>query len=432
MILVKTCYRLITRVSAVHNRQVRYRIDLQHYLSVGFRVALFTVLWPQVVFSQIDTSILCDGGNGHFAAEFHTGVRVEIGAARNAGATGFATRACSARLISGNHQVIVSANAVELDLDAFGVDLGYGLPIAAFQVKKLAAGCCMEYQIYSLERTPRLLRTIKGGEFVTASDVDLDGNVEIWTNDAAAVDGFEKLTLAELDAAPTVVFRVKNGELWDVSAEFQPYFDGQISALRRQIHRRDLDDFKSSDGRLDETPTAANAGRLHRLRVAKMKILEIVWDYLYSGREKDAWRSLSEVWPSTDAGRIQFALLNLRQQGVHAEADYSSSGRIGKKKHTHVFDAVRTGPGNILDVVPPQAILLQERSAQENQQSSLEAERVLDLVVDEAGKVRTVSPDGKTVPAELVEAAFSWKFIPALKNGKPVASRMRMSLSAPR
>lgn len=386
-----------------------------------------------VCFGQIDTSILCDGGNGHFAAEFHTGVRVEIGAARNARATGFATRACSARLIWENHELIVSANAAELDLDAFGVDLGYRLPTAAFQVKKSAANCCMEYQIYSLERTPpRLLRTIKGGEFVTASDVDLDGNVEIWTNDAAAVDGFEKLTLAELDAAPTVVFRVKNSELWDVSAEFQPYFDDQISKLRGQVDRRDLNDFKNSDGKLDETPTAASAERLHRLRVVKMKVLEIVWDYLYSGREKDAWQSLSEMWPSSDDGRIHLALLNLRQHGVHAEADDTSKGWMGKRKHTHIFDAVTAAPADILDVVPPQAILLQQRSAQENQRSSLEAERVLDLVVDEAGKVRTVRPEGKTVPAELVEAAFNWKFIPALKNGKAVASRMRISLSAPR
>jgi hypothetical protein len=133
--------------------------------------------------------------------------------------------------------------------------------------------------------------------------VDWDGRVEIWSNDAAAVNGFENLTLGELGSAPTVVLRFAHGRLLDAGTEFQSYFDDEIAKIRTGISSQDLKDFKNSDGRLAESQTPANADRLHRLRVAKIKVLEIVWAYLYSGREPDAWHSLAEMWPTADLDR---------------------------------------------------------------------------------------------------------------------------------
>ena len=292
----------------------------------------------------------------------------------------------------------------------------------------------MDYQIYSLEKPPRLLRTITGGEFFSASDMNLDGSVEIWTNDAAAVDGFEKLTLSELDAAPTIVFRFAHGQLLDASAEFQPYFDAEIARMRAGIHEQDLQDFKSSDGKLTALPSFTPE-RLHRLRTVKIKVLEIVWAYLYSGREPDAWRSLADMWPSADVDRIRVALVNARAHGIHDQADGTSSGPPrGKKKHAQVFDAVSgSGPGSKLEVVPPKAILLERPPVSEIQQRGPpEAELVLDLVVDGSGKVRSADPAGKVkwVDPQLINAALSWKFIPAFKDGRAVASRLRIAVSA--
>jgi hypothetical protein len=80
-----------------------------------------------------------------------------------------------------------------------------------------------------------------------------------------------------------------------------------------------------------------------------------------------------------------------------------------------------------LEVVPPEAILLQ-RPATSEQQAQPE---FLDLVVDESGKVRSVEPEGKGkwVDPELISAALTWKFIPAFKDGRSVASRMRIAVS---
>lgn len=309
------------------------------------------------------------------------------------------------------------------------MDLGDGIPVAAFQAKKSDSYCCMDYAIYSLKKPVRLLRTITGGGFFSTSDTDLDGSVEIWTDDAAAVDSFEKLTLGELDAAPTIIFRFAHGQLRDVSAEFQPYFDEEIETIRSGIRSQDLDDFKNSDGKLTAASTPASAELLHRLRTVKIKVLEIVWAYLYSGREQDAWRSLAEMWPTADVDRIRAALLKTRELGIHSEADGASAGpRARKRKHAQVFNAVSTSASaSKLEVSPPKAILLQLPPTSERAESEL----LLNLVVDESGKVRSAEPVGnsKSVDPELITASFTWKFIPAFKDGRPVASRVQLAVS---
>src|SRR5882757_4943806 len=139
--------------------------------------------------------VICDKGAGDFEAEFRTGVKVHVGAARNGE---LATRLCDAALSWGKGNLAIAAGASQLDVDAFGVDLGLGVPVVAFQVKKFAAECCMEYKIYSLRAPAVFLRSITGAEFFSAADTDMDGHVEIWTDDAAAVKGFGNFLLSEL------------------------------------------------------------------------------------------------------------------------------------------------------------------------------------------------------------------------------------------
>ena len=69
-------------------------------------------------------SIVCSAGTGNFDAGFPTGVKVHVGATRNGG---LATRACTANLNWGNQALVVAESASQVDLDAFGVDLGDGI-----------------------------------------------------------------------------------------------------------------------------------------------------------------------------------------------------------------------------------------------------------------------------------------------------------------
>ena len=93
---------------------------------------------------------------------------------------------CAASLNWGNESLVISSAASDLDIDVFAVDLGLGPLVVTAQVKKSKAECCMVYNIYSLRTPPELLRSISGGQFFNAADTDLDGRVEIWTDDAAS------------------------------------------------------------------------------------------------------------------------------------------------------------------------------------------------------------------------------------------------------
>ena len=165
--------------------------------------------------------VVCRGGVGYFETESPTGVKVHVGASRIGE---LEARVCEAALSWGDQNLVISDAASEVDIDAFGVDMGLGTPVAAVQIRKSKTDCCMEYRIYSLREPPVLLRRITGGEYFSAADTDLDGRVEIWTDDAGTVDGFENFKLKDMDFAPPVVLRFEHGKLLDASSEFRSLF----------------------------------------------------------------------------------------------------------------------------------------------------------------------------------------------------------------
>jgi len=386
--------------------------------------ALLVLAWCGHCLAQV-REVLCSNGEGSFQAESASGITVRVAAAKLGG---LSTRACEATLRWDRQNLTIATNATQVDVDAFAIDLGLGVPVAAFQVKNSANPCCMEYKIYSLEKPPRLLRTITGGDFFSAADTDLDGHVEIWTTDAAAVNGLDKLDLAELDSAPTIVLRFEHGDLLDASHEFQNYFDDQIAWLRKQLNPEDLRDFKSSDGKLSMT-AASTAERQHRLRQVKIKALEIVWDYLYSGRESQAWASLAEMWPDSDMARIRTAIVDAHAHGILSQVAGVSA--VKRSKRVRIFDAVTLSSVGKAEVTPPEPILLRRPPPPENpSQATLPSELLLELIIDAAGKVRSAEPTGRVkMDAALLRATAGWKFIPAVDAGRPVASRTRVAVS---
>ncbi len=379
--------------------------------------------------------VVCNLGTGNFSEEFRTGITVRVGAARNGG---LAERLCEAALSWDNQNLVIADQAAQVDVDAFGVDLGFGVPVVAFQIKKSAGACCVDYQIYSLRKPPKLLQTISGGDFFSAADTDLDGAVEIWTDDAASVDGFDHLVVGQLDFAPTVVLRFTRGELFDVSSEFQSYFDDEIARIRTNLDDRDLRDFKASDGIL-APPVPFSVEALHRrdyLQDVKIKVLEIVWAYLYSGREQEAWRVLAELWPAADADRVREAILNARGRGIRAQVHgVSTESNVPHKNSARIFDAITEMQKGKLEVTPPKPILLRRSAPLGPEEQGLAmSELPLILVVDAAGKVRSAIPAAniRSFDAGMKSATANWKFIPAFKGTQAVASRMGFIVSLER
>jgi len=370
--------------------------------------------------------VLCSEGNGSFQTQFRTGVAIHVGPS----ITGdLSTRSCEATLSWGKHTQTVSAGSSQLDLDAFGVDLGLGAPVAAFQVKKSPDDCCMDYLIYSLSDPPRLLRTITGGSFFSAEDTDLDSHVEIWTGDVHASDGIEDLAPSDFDALPTIILRFAHGELLDVGSEFQAFFDDRIRSLQRQLDPEGLRKFKNADGTMRSNGPESRI----RLRALKAKVIEITWCYLYSGREEEAWRFLNETWPDSDTEKIRAAIATARSHGMSTQiSGVSKRVRSGRQKNAMIFDSVAQFGGRRPEVLPPEPILMQ-RSALTvaTSQGISQPEVNLELVVDSAGKIRSVESTDKVkeLDPSLLQAATGWKFIPAFKNDRPVPVRTRIAVS---
>lgn len=409
-----------------HARVARRWKSLLSSGHAGGALRIGLMLLPCTCLAQVPTP-LCDAGSGSLEMTGPTAVTVRVGAPR---AGTLATRACAASLLWERQQQSVADGVAQVDVDTLGADLGWGSPVVAFQVKQQANDCCASYQIYSLRKPPRLLRTLTGASFFRAEDTDLDGKVEIWTDDAGVAAHFEGFALTEFDAPPIAVLRLEHGRLLDVSAEFQSDFDQSIARLRAGLDPESMRDFKASDGVL-AAAVGQSAEQFHRRRQTKAKVLEIAWLYLYSGRNEEAWRVLDELWPSSDVGRIRTALLAMQAHGIRSQLDGVSSSGRSHKKRVPVFDATATSPSGSSDLIPPSALLLWRPPVPPGAaQPVSEQERLLELVIDAVGKVRSVEPVGKgwSDPA-LLEAARQWKFVPALRGGKPVASRFRLSVS---
>lgn len=379
----------------------------------------------------------------------------------------FASRACEATLRWGRNELSVVPEASQVDIDVMGADLGLGAPVVAFQIRNSDSDPLMTYEIFSLKGPPHLLRTIRGGNFFSAADTNLEGRNEIWTGDPGAVAGFEGLPLASFDFVPTVVLRFDKKRLIDVSSEFPSHFDRQIAELRSQLDARMLSDFKNSDGRLGSI-FPLSAKELHLLETTKIKVLEIVWSYLYSGRPEEAWRELAVLWPPADFDRIRASILSARASGILTQVDGVSGpdSRPPHKGHAAIFNSVseeathaatNTSPGDPLSAnledrrnpsaekragdsstvdIKPKAFFLRTLPTQGGAPVLPNSEVFLDLVIDAAGKVRLAqlvnTADKGPVGDALISASAIWKFVPAFKDGHAVASRLRLSVAPTR
>jgi hypothetical protein len=232
------------------------------------------------------------------------------------------------------------------------------------------------------------------------------------------------------------------GRLLDASSEFKPYFDQKITDERAKLNPQDAGDFKNSDGKL-AVAAASPSERLLHLRSVKVNVLEIVWSYLYSGREEEAWHSLAEMWPAADIDRIRAALLNARARGIRSQVDgVTPAVPAGHERHAKIFDGTITvvatagltpkGVKPKQEITPPRAILMERPPPTDVYEVELaRSESLLKLVIDSAGKVRSVEQMGNvdSIDEGLLKSTSSWKFIPAFNADQPVASQILLGVS---
>lgn len=102
---------------------------------------------------------------------------------------------------------------------------------------------------------------------------------------------------------PVIRFEFVDGGLRDVGARFDGYYDVEIMRTRRKLTPHKVRDLRL--GRLEETERGVIGAR----------VLKIVFSYLYSGREKQAWKELSLAWPPADVKRVKAAIIETRARG---------------------------------------------------------------------------------------------------------------------
>jgi hypothetical protein len=138
------------------------------------------------------------------------------------------------------------------------------------------------------------------------------------------------------------------------------------------------------------------------------------------------------MWPPADIPRIRAALTEARAQGLLTHIAGGPAAPAKRKKHATIFDAETQSASEKTGVTSPEPILLRRPPPPEiSHEISSPSELILELTVDSAGKVRSAEPAGntKSMDPALLQAPTGWKFIPALKAGRPVASRTRMAVS---
>lgn len=409
--------------------------------------------------------VVCDRGHGSFEAsafnEATTRVpndlTVRVGAVASGG---FATRSCEAVLRWGKNRKVMVEAAAQLDIDVFGADLGFGVPVVAFFIRLTEDDWRGNYEVWSIEKKPRLLLRLTGEDSYRAVDAEFNRQVAVWTTDAAAVEGFEGLTHADYAFPPTMVLQFEHGRMMDVSARYREEYDRQIGTLREGLTADELAKFRRSD--VEFKPDSVSVADWLRLRKTKAAVLEIVWAYLYSGRPERAWAELEDVWPIGDLARVRAAIDGVRARGLEARvARLASSTRPPSwLERPLVYEYVKPsgaqdqnsgqltygapgvtgseGPVLVSGLKPspslyeadtePRPISLWRPPRSSAEQTSLEGEETVLLIIDEAGKVQSVKMDAPKIDPKLLQAAKDWNFIPASRDRRPVAYRLRLDV----
>ena len=179
-----------------------------------------------------------------------------------------------------------------------GEDLfGDGNPSLVLEGYSGGAHCCYTYEIVSLGETPVILRPIQNESPFFFFKDPASKQFRILTSDGA-FDYFDGMCHA-CAPFPRVVLQVDNSGLHDVSANFVEQYDSEIALARAKIAEGDIQKFIVAD-----------------FEDAKKVVLEIVFSYLYSGREAEAWQTLGEMWPAGDRERIKALILKTRANGI--------------------------------------------------------------------------------------------------------------------
>jgi hypothetical protein len=215
---------------------------------------------------------------------------------------------CRATITSPKGAVTTAAKDWALTVDTIsGADInGDGKPELVIDGYSGGEHCCFTYTIAGLGATAQIIRKIESSSPLTFEKQG-DGTVLI-RGAESSLDYF--LIPHPMAVVPQVFLRMQGENLVDVSAQFQAQYDKLIKGARAELTSADLERFRQSryNDKMfsDQFPTVR-------------RVLTIVFNYLYSGREDQGWKALEDLWPVSDQGRVKNLILQRRGRGLLAQ-----------------------------------------------------------------------------------------------------------------
>ncbi len=213
---------------------------------------------------------------------------------------------------------------IVFEYDDWGIDIlpvtgkdvnGDGQPDAVLEGYSGGAHCCWTYSIISLGEKPGLISDFENGDNASFQDLNGDGRIEILVRDSD-FDYFEDLAHA-FAPFPLLILRLEGNRFKDVGSEFLGTYDKEIGAWRDKLSPSSLDKFLH--------PSSAKPYDEVDYLDTKSRVLMVVLDYLYSGRSKEAWKSLDELWPAEDKERIRDKILQRYCNGLRTSLRLGAS-----------------------------------------------------------------------------------------------------------
>ena len=366
----------------------------------------------------------CEDGNGNFEKKVDGSTLRVVGVPANEG-----RGPCRLSVVSPHGNDVFHVDARTIRVDLAGKDLnGDGVRDAAFQVEQGPKGaCCATYYVLSFGEAPHLLRKIEGGQFFSLEDRDRDKVYEIWGAGLEAFQDFDGLRPSDTAIVPTVVMRLEAKKLIDVGPQFQLVYDALISRLHARLKTDRARTFLASDGRLADPRDSGNT----ELTETKAMVLGMVWDYLYSGRQQDAWTTLNELWPASDRDRVRALIEQKRSQGILAQVDSTAPVRAdGCGPPLIASEAGKVGLGGVR--APKIVSTPEPQYTSEAEKARLEGTVVLWVIVGADGcahNIRVERSLGKGLDEKAIEAVRRWRFLPAQRNGVPVAVQINIEVA---
>jgi hypothetical protein len=254
--------------------------------------------------AQAQTVVTCPTGKGYAQIHHIHGYVVRL----TAGDKESVSERCLGSVTAAGTSRVVFARAWSLAVDPIsGSDInGDGLPEVVFDGFTGGQGCCFVYTIVRLGKRPELVREIRNQVPLRIAKAS-DGSVQIRTGEGS----FDLFLVPHGQAViPELVLRLQGGTLTDISSDYREEYDARIARAQSELTPGALERFHSADVHkklfADQMPT---------LRL----VLTIVLNYLYSGREAQAWQALDAMWPPSDKERVRALIQERRSRGLLAE-----------------------------------------------------------------------------------------------------------------